>query len=259
MISVRMSDDSKKDPGNLLLEVESTDRWISDKGEEELIHDLKVYLARLRDNPRSIPDRLKVAGIQLHLGRTQEALIHYEGVLRGYVEESQILNAIALCKRILKHYPQLPRIQRIMAALYARAPHGATGAASPVEPISSVEEQSTTHFVLEAEEDEEITDRNMVVNRVFPAVRRTSVERLPPNLDVPREDKRPTTPYEAPFQPDDYVIETLPEIPEAEEPEPEDGAPVLLTSKKTDHEPRPPVDEDDGELVVLLTKKKKKK
>ena len=44
--------------------------------------------------------RAEAAAIQLRLGREQEALIHYEGVLRGYVAEAQILSAIALCQRI---------------------------------------------------------------------------------------------------------------------------------------------------------------
>src|SRR5512141_1727482 len=106
-----MADPPQK-PGAPIAEVESTDRWVAGKTRDELLADLKTYLARLRDNPHSIIDRLRVAAIQLRLGREQEALIHYEGVLRGYVGEGQILSAIALCQRILALYPRLPRIQR---------------------------------------------------------------------------------------------------------------------------------------------------
>jgi len=127
------------------IEAESSDRWVAGKTREELLADLKVYLARLRDNPHSLVDRLRAAAIQLRLGRTQEALIHYEGVLRGYVAEGQIMSAIALCQRILGIYPELPRVQRILAALYARAPRD-SGLPHPVTPVEALEERPTTTF-----------------------------------------------------------------------------------------------------------------
>ncbi|MFH1130183.1 MAG: hypothetical protein V1754_02535 [Pseudomonadota bacterium] len=141
------------------MELESTDRWIGGKSVNELLSDLKVYLARLRDNPHSLADRLRVASIQLRMGRVDEALVHYEGVLRGYVANGEILSAIALCERILGIYPDLPRVQRILAALYARAPHGSTGGQSPIMPIDD-----GGGFVVEAESANE---RPNVVNRIF--------------------------------------------------------------------------------------------
>lgn len=240
-----------------LQEVESTERWVASKSQEELLADLKVYLAHLRDNPRSIPDRLRVAAIQQRLGRTQEALIHYEGVLRGYVQENQVMSAIALCQRILSHYPSLPRIQRIMAALYARAPHGATPVPSPVTPIpSGLEEAATTSFVVE-EDEEQGTDRNMVVDRVFPEVQRSRVRTTPLGAvnDQP-DDTRPTVPYETVQRLEGGLdhVPTMPDVSEAER----GGDPALLTRKKR---PGAPSSEeqphDDGELVVLLTRKKK--
>jgi hypothetical protein len=141
-----------------VLELESTARWIGGKSQQELLQDLKAYSARLRDNPHSLPDRLRVAAIQLRLGRVDEALIHYEGVLRGYVNSGQILSGIALCERILKSYPTLPRIQRILAALYARAPHGSTAVPGVVTPVGRA-----GGIVLDEGED----TKRRVVNRLF--------------------------------------------------------------------------------------------
>lgn len=120
--------------------IESTDRWVAGKDKDELFADLKVYLERLRDNPRSIVDRLRVAAIQLRLGRVQEALVHYEGVLRGYVADGQIMSAIALGQRILAMYPELPRLQQFLAALYARAPRGSIDTPSAVTPFTADQE-----------------------------------------------------------------------------------------------------------------------
>ncbi len=122
--------------------IESTDRWVAGKDKDELFTDLKVYLERLRDNPRSIVDRLHVAAIQLRLGRVQEALVHYEGVLRGYVADGQIMSAIALGQRILAMYPELPRLQQFLAALYARAPRGSLDTPSAVTPFTDDQEKS---------------------------------------------------------------------------------------------------------------------
>jgi hypothetical protein len=244
---------------NVPLEVESTERWVANKSEEELLVDLKVYLARLRDNPHSLPDRLRVAAIQFRLGRAQEALIHYEGVLRGYVHDGRVMSAIALCQRILTIYPEHPRIQRILAALYARAPHGSTGAPSPVTPIAGPEELPTSSFVVEDPEEEEIgTDLNVVVDRVFPDVPREPVRQV-----EHYDDHRPTTPYPAQLRSDalDYVPTTP--VVDLDEDDIEEATPgaMLLTKKKGTTEELAPADravEDDGELVVLLTKKKKR-
>jgi hypothetical protein len=253
-----------------LAEVESTERFVANKADDELLHDLKVYLARLRDAPRSIPDRLRVAAIQARLGRTQEALVHYEGVLRGYVSADQIMNAIALCRRILGHYPNMPRIQRILAALYARAPHGATGATSPVTPITPLEEQATSTFVVEDPEDEEAnTDRNMVVDRVFPEFERPrrGTPAAVPRLVQPAEDEdmRRTQPYERVLRPEGHPLEeqettyiVSDEDLEEVEGSPAADAPLLLTKHKANVQVQPQ-QQDDDEMVVLLTKPKKKR
>jgi hypothetical protein len=186
---------SGKLPTDRPIEIESTDRWVGGKSEGELLADLKVYLARLRDNPHSLVDRLRVAAIQLRLGRVQEALVHYEGVLRGYVAEGQIMSAIALCQRILGIYPQLDRIQRILAALYARMPHGATSMPTPVSPLQRpLEERTTTTFVAEGE-GEAVGE---VMESVFPERRSSPLER-PRGRDLlaSSDDLRPTTPYPA--------------------------------------------------------------
>jgi hypothetical protein len=270
---------SENPRSNQPLEIESTDRWVAGKSEEQLLSDLKVYLARLRDDPRSLVDRLRVAAIQLRLGRVQEALIHYEGVLRGYVAEGQIMSAIALCQRILAIYPDVPRIQRILAALYARAPHGATGAATPVTPVTpSLEEQPTTSFVV-AEQDEEVVDR------VFPPSRHAELARRGQDL-LTTDDLRPTMPYAQ--QARRSVLEDAPtthhvqDTGDFEAPTIPPGSPMLLTRPKgaaaaplptTDElgppetlppETLPPEELPFEELppeeeVVLLTKPKKKK
>ncbi|MCK5799174.1 MAG: hypothetical protein KAI47_18400, partial [Deltaproteobacteria bacterium] len=51
------------------VEADGAERWVSGKSEEELLADLRAYLSRLREDPHNIQDRLRVAAIQLRLGR----------------------------------------------------------------------------------------------------------------------------------------------------------------------------------------------
>ncbi len=184
-------------------DVESTERWVSGKSEQQLLSDLKVYSARLQEDPRGTQDRLRVAAIQLRLGRIEEALIHYEGVLRAYVAQDQVLSAIALCKRILSIYPDIPRLQRILAALYARVPHQESPGPTPVTPIA----MDKAPIVLQDEAAG--GGQEMVVNRLFSGS--AQGQRSHDLLDD--DDFRPTIPYLRPA---------------AEEGE----APILLTHKK---------------------------
>ncbi len=268
---------SGKIPTGSPVEIESTDRWVGGKSEAELLADLKVYLACLRDNPHSLVDRLRVAAIQLRLGRVQEALVHYEGVLRGYVSDGQILSAIALCQRILAIYPHLPRIQRILAALYARVPHGATAMPTPVSPIADpLEDRATTTFVVGdglASRDPAAQEvEGEVMESVFPE-RRKSPTSPPRGRDLLQssDDLRPTMPYpqqrqaaREPLQPvstdeqtraagsEETVIPTRQRSPRER--------PILLTQPKDRsglHPVEPPDPPDDGGPVMLLTKKKR--
>jgi hypothetical protein len=246
-----MSENSNR-PGAPPVEVESTDRWVAGKTKDELLADLRVYLARLRDNPHSIVDRLRVAAIQLRLGRDQEALIHYEGVLRGYVGEGQVMSAIALCRRILALYPNLPRIQRILAALYAHAPHGATGAPTPVTPIRSLEDQPTTTFVVgDSPSPRDPGNEGFVVSSVFPEGRRSPVQRHARELLETNEDLRPTIPYlpQPPFQEDDGDTEVSARRPTG-------ASSTAATSVERNDVPQGAA--RGNEPVVLLTKRKKK-
>lgn len=257
-----MSDRDKKRDSQLV-EVESTDRWVAGKSEQQLIADLKAYLARLRDNPRSIPDRLRVAAIQLRLGRAEEALVHYEGVLRGYVADGRIMSAIALCKRVLGLYPDLTRIQRILAALYARAPHGSTSAPSPVTPVAPLEEAATTHFVVEERAGGTVQDE--VVQSVFPEAHQQEHNRVAtPGAPPPAEEERPTVPYAAvdrgrPGFEDAPTAAIEPEQTVLVSEEGDGEAPVLLTRPKAGADGEEEQQPDDAELVVLLTNPKKKR
>jgi tetratricopeptide (TPR) repeat protein len=226
-----MSDSPQKPSGPGLVEVESTDRWVAGKSRDELLADLKIYLARLRDNPHSLVDRLRVAAIQLRMGREQEALIHYEGVLRGYVAEGQILSAIALCRRILALYPNLPRIQRILAALYARAPRE-SGLPHPVTPIVG-EEQVTSTFLPGDEGPRNSEGDKLVVRSVFPESRRSPVEHRGRDLLSASDDLRPTLPY-TPRRREEAVPERQrkPTGPFQVEPAGENDEVVLLTRPK---------------------------
>jgi hypothetical protein len=248
--------DSPQKPGTPLVEVESTDRWVAGKTRDELLADLKIYLARLRDNPHSIIDRLRVAAIQLRLGREQEALIHYEGVLRGYVGEGQILSAIALCQRILALYPKLPRIQRILAALYARAPRE-SGVPHPITPIANaLEDQGTSTFLPSNQLPDEDGDQ-LVVRSVFPESRRSPVERRGRDLLDGSDDLRPTLPYAQQLRPPSGQRAPLP-VPRDE------GAtqPLPLTTPKKTEPPLPePKRKRKGQgqdEVLLLTRPKKR-
>jgi len=269
---------SGKLPTNQPIEIESTDRWVGGKTEAELLADLKVYLACLRDNPHSLVDRLRVAAIQLRLGRVQEALIHYEGVLRGYVAEGQILSAIALCQRILAIYPHLPRIQRILAALYARVPHGASNMPTPVSPIADpLEERATATFVvgdgLAARDPAAQEVEGEVMESVFPE-RRRSPTAQPRGRDLLQssEDLRPTMPYprqdprqeKQPLRPavDDgptCAEGTEETVVPAQQRSPRER-PILLTQPKDRsglHPIEPDDSPDDGGPVMLLTRKKR--
>lgn len=278
---------SGKVPTGSPVEIESTDRWVGGKSEAELLADLKVYLACLRDNPHSLVDRLRVAAIQLRLGRVQEALVHYEGVLRGYVADGQIMSAIALCQRILAIYPHLPRIQRILAALYARVPHGASTMPTPVSAIEDpLEERATTTFVV----GDDLASRDPtaqevegeVMESVFPE-RRKSPTSPPRGRDLLQssEDLRPTMPYpqqhagpKAEHAPKQGALrpvatdeqtraagteETVVPDPPAERRSPRER-PILLTQPKDRsglHPVRPGPPDDDGGPVLLLTRKKR--
>lgn len=210
---------------NASIEVESAERWVSGKSEEELLSDLKVYSARLREDPHGIQDRLRVAAIQLRLGRIEEALIHYEGVLREYVGRDQVMSAIALCKRILSIYPNIPRLQRILAALYARVPHREHLGQRPVTPI---EETTEPAFVLQ---DDEAGD-GVVVDRLFSDGSMSTRSASRDLLDG--EDLQPTLPFDG---------------------KEGDEHPHLLTQRKRSRWRRAEPEEDDD--VVLLTKKKR--
>jgi hypothetical protein len=264
---------SGKLPTGHPIEIESTDRWVGGKTEAELLADLKVYLACLRDNPHSLVDRLRVAAIQLRLGRVQEALIHYEGVLRGYVADGQIMSAIALCQRILAIYPHLPRIQRILAALFARVPHGASNMPTAVSAIvDPIEERSTTTFVVGdglASRDPAAQEvEGEVMESVFPE-RRRSPTATPRGRDLLQssDDLRPTMPYpqqakQEPLHPtaDDaptHAAGTEETVVPSRQRSPGDG-PILLTHPKDRsglHPAEPP--DDDGGPVMLLTRKKR--
>jgi hypothetical protein len=205
---------------------DSTERWVSGKTEAELLADLKVYSARLRDDPRSIEDRLRVAAIQLRLRRVEEAMIHYEGVLRAYVERRQIASAIALCRRLLTIYPDISRLQRILAALYARLPHGATGSATPVSPI----EGKGVELIVEPER----AGGGMVADRVF---RRPNndLHQIPSDSLLEEDDMQPTMRYTTEKE--------------------EEGDPIPLTQRKQRRR-RAARKKRTSEEVVLLTRRK---
>lgn len=120
--------------------LESIERWIRGKSTEELLAALKVYAKSLADNPHSIPERLNVASIQLHLGRKDEAFIQYEGVLREHLTKGDVLSALALSEYLLGYYPDAAKLKRVLAALYARAPRGRVPGAALATPISNTDE-----------------------------------------------------------------------------------------------------------------------
>ena len=76
--------------------------WISGRSREEIKAELRRCLPLLGARPRDRRLRLHVAALQLRLGRIDEALVHYEGVIRGYVRDGDLPSAVALCRRILR-------------------------------------------------------------------------------------------------------------------------------------------------------------
>lgn len=126
--------------------------WVMGKTREQLLLDLKYFLGRLRDDPRSISDRLRVAAIQLRLGRIDEALIHYEGVLGGAIACGQLESAAILCRRLLHSFEHLPRIEailrRVEQQLRSSPPDQATlPSGTPVRPTPAVPTLDESDFV----------------------------------------------------------------------------------------------------------------
>ena len=210
--------------------VENHERWVAGKTEQELLADLKTHLALLKDNPRSIPDRLRVAAIQLRLGRIDEALIHYEGVVGGYVAQDQVMSAVHLCERLLAMYPKLGRVKQLLAALYARVPRKARSStglqkvpSQAVEPIPSapIKEVPSSSFKLnelnglgEPARAKDGTDRFVLVDRLFPdsedppqQKRRASL--FDSQVAVPVQDEPPEA-EDRPMDPEDKTTEKLP-------------------------------------------------
>ena len=168
-----MGEDQKK-PTAEHTAVGSHERWVAGKSEEELLVDLKTHLALLKDDPRSLPDRLRVAALQLRLGRIDEALIHYQGVVGGYVAAGQIVSAIHLCQRLLAMYPDLKRVKQLLARLHARAPRAGEQAA-PQPQEEPLRELPNSSFQLNELDllgrpstDGDGTDRFVLVDRLFP-------------------------------------------------------------------------------------------
>lgn len=289
----RMGEDKKMATGEHAI-VQSHDRWVSGKSEADLLADLKTHLALLKDNPRSLPDRLRVAAIQLRLGRIDEALIHYEGVVGGYVAQDQVMSAVHLCERLLAMYPDLPRIKQLLAALYARVPRKARTTASGLQEIPSqveplpapvtepvdeppLKEVPSSSFKLDGLEglgeparDEGGTERFVMVDRLFP------------DNEDPKELRRreqlfdsqvvrpvgPDEPEEGGTDPEDKTTERYPLAQQREL--------LLLTKPRGDHlglddDTEPDTDQDvasgieveelsgDTEREVVLLDKPKKK
>lgn len=232
------------------VEADGAERWVSGKNEEQLLADLRAYLARLRDDPHNIQDRLRVAAIQLRLGRVDEALIHYEGVVRGYVSHGQIISAIALCERILGIYPDLAHLQKLLAALYARAPRG-SGGPGAVTPIAPESEQETPFVVADAQSDDDLevdpedasTERSVVVDRLFAAPLQTTSTELARTALLEDDELRPTMRLEAVQR----------------EHTGSSDDPIPLTQPKATAEVIEPDAEDDGAPVVLLTQPKRRR
>jgi tetratricopeptide (TPR) repeat protein len=239
------------------VEADGAERWVSGKNEEQLLADLRAYLARLRDDPHNIQDRLRVAAIQLRLGRVDEALIHYEGVVRGYVAHGQIISAIALCERILGIYPDLAHLQKLLAALYARAPRGSVGPEAVVRPravtpIALESYQETPFVVADGQGDDPLdtvdpedasTERSVVVDRLFAAPQQMASTELDRAALLEDHNLRPTMRFD-PVQP---------------EHEGSSEDPIPLTHPKATAEVVEPDPEDDGAPVVLLTQPKRRR
>jgi hypothetical protein len=244
--------ESKKRPPSQPMEIEGTDRWVAGKTEVELLSDLKVYLARLRDDPRSIVDRLRVAAIQLRLGRVQEALIHYEGVLRGYVASGQLMSAIALCQRILDIYPNIPRIQNILTALCAHAPHLVAGSAAA--PVTDDPARPSAFVAGGMEESGSPSEKDRLLHRVFHEARLSS----PENKGQEHFDRRGDSPSPLPGpEPSSAGRQESDSRPRPSRSGDEKG-PILLTTPKSKGGTPPPVLEERSD-VVLLTKRKKRR
>jgi hypothetical protein len=233
-------------------ECDTADRWIGGKSEQELLSDLKTYLGRLRDDPRNLQDRLRAAAIQARLGRTDEAFVHYEGVIRGYAAQNEIPSAIALCERLLGSFPEKTQLKEVLAALYARAPREQAKAATPVQqkrqqrPSDALEDAPTRFVQRQGGPNPQVVQRGA----------------LRPDAN---DDMRPTMPFNAVRRPSSNGAEAPRHRSSSRE-----QTPILLTRRKkpssgeqrTAQQPvesrkRPKKSTD--EQVLLLTKPKRKR
>jgi hypothetical protein len=78
------------------------------------------YLERLREEPHNVELRVCVAELQLRLGRIDEAMAQYEGVLRSYVAHRNLCDALVLCEQLAAAYPGRSRLRRILIWLRSK-------------------------------------------------------------------------------------------------------------------------------------------
>ena len=236
------------------------EHWVMGKTKDQLMADLKVYLERLREDPRSISDRLRVAAIQLRLGRVDESMIHYEGVLGGYIAQDQLMSAAALCQRLLVHFPDMVRIQKIYQKVAAQLgiEEGTEEAAEEITgehlPPEHLEEIDFLDGLLQDDEEhqgEEAGTARFMVSDVEPTknLRVSRAEQGLDDEDAPEEDaterhvesSAPTNRWSPTDQPilllDHKEVPLFPEAsdklsPEYAQAEPENEEPVMLLTKK---------------------------
>jgi len=230
------------------------------KTREELMEDLKLYLGRLRDDPRSITDRLRVAAIQLRLGRVDEAMIHYEGVLGGYVSSDQLMSAAALCQRLLTHFKDLPQIQKIYDQVTAKLSADDSKPEAPEEitaehlPPEHLDEIDFLDILLQADE-EAASDDAGTARFSLSDVEATRNVRAPASRDEGKaeeadteramESSAPTDRWSPADEP--ILLDNPKEVPLFPE-----GTDRLSPEYAAEQE-----DEQTEEQVLLLTKKKK--
>lgn len=80
---------------------------------------LRIYSRSLRQNPKSIETRYKLAEVLRLLGRQEEAISLYRSVAWAYGLAGNLSQAISVCKNILQLNPSHDQTQNMLAKLYA--------------------------------------------------------------------------------------------------------------------------------------------
>jgi CRP-like cAMP-binding protein/tetratricopeptide (TPR) repeat protein len=110
---------------------------------EKLRKYLAYYQKVLRDEPKNIEARLRLAALFREMGRTSHAIEEYVTASKLLAKEGLPLEAIAACKAVLELDPQHLEVKYFLARLFAQVPE-AGGGGRVAQPVGAPDELAPT-------------------------------------------------------------------------------------------------------------------